>query len=67
MLCSELWTPCPWLPHRELSCSDTQLPAVANHHRRQHSIRTTHNSANVQFSQRSIQPTFNAESAQFRR
>ncbi len=56
MLCFELWTPCPWLPPRELSCSDTQLPAVANHHRRQHSIRTTLNSDSAQFRQRSIPP-----------
>ena len=45
MLCSERWKPCPWLQPRELSCSDTQLPAVA--------ITTA---ANAQFRRRSITP-----------
>jgi hypothetical protein len=59
MLSSEIWTPGPWLQPREPYRSDTQLPAFANHRRRQRSIRTTFNSANVQFSQRSMPKALN--------
>ena len=49
MLSSEIWTPGPWLQPREPSRSDTQLPAFANHRRRQRSIPTALNSATAQF------------------
>ena len=49
MLSSEIWTPGPWLQPREPYRSDTQLPAFANHRRRQRSIPTALNSATAQF------------------
>ncbi|HBH72685.1 MAG TPA: hypothetical protein DDY43_04430 [Synechococcales bacterium UBA10510] len=65
MLSSEIWIPGPWLQPREPSRSDTQLPAFANHRRRQRSIPTALNSDGSQFRHCSIPQLINCTDDHF--